>query len=103
MKAMFKFFNDDSEWEIFQNVITIDTVSFAKSKKEKTLLKEIKSIEWSDNTGVRPDFISDEIMIEMFEIDDIVCTKKEKIILKEKQMQEHLELFKVCKRFFLKM
>lgn len=78
MKAMFKFFNDDSEWEIFQNVITIDRVSFAKSKKEKTLLKEIKSIEWSDNTGVRPDFISDEIMIEMFEIDDIVYTKKGK-------------------------
>ncbi|HIB1894439.1 hypothetical protein [Enterococcus faecium] len=78
MKAMFKFFNDDSEWDIFQNVIKIDRISFAKSKKEKALLKEIKSVEWSDNTGVRPDFISDEIMIEMFEIDDIVSTKKGK-------------------------
>lgn len=77
-KAMFKVFNNDSEWELFQNVIKVKRISYAKSKKEKELFEKIKSSNWIDNTGTRPDFISDDLMIEMFEIDDIVTTKKGK-------------------------
>lgn len=75
---MFKLFNDESEWEIFQNVINSSGILYAKSKSDKELLTKIRSMSWEDNTNNRPDFISDEIMIEMFEIDDIVTTKKGK-------------------------
>ncbi|HEY0221646.1 MAG TPA: hypothetical protein VGC17_02465 [Lactovum miscens] len=75
-KAMFKIFNNESEWDIFQNFIKVDRLSYVKSKKELELLKKVKSASWTDNTENRPDFLSDDIMIEMFEIDDIVTTKK---------------------------
>lgn len=78
MKAMFKLFNDDSEWKVFQNVINLPHLLYAKSKNEKEVFEKIRSVNWEDNTEGRPDFISDEIMIEMFEIDDIVTTKKGK-------------------------
>lgn len=64
MKAMFKIFNDDSEWEIFQNVINLPHLKYAKSTSEKELLEKIKSMNWRDNTESRPDFVSDEIMID---------------------------------------
>nr|WP_216691539.1 hypothetical protein [Enterococcus innesii] len=85
---MFKLFNDESEWEIFQNVINSSGILYAKSKSDKELLTKIRSMSWEDNTNNRPDFISDEIMIEMFEIDDIVTTKKGKKIRREKLMLE---------------
>ncbi|MGC6770018.1 hypothetical protein [Enterococcus sp. LJL51] len=75
---MFKMFNNETEWEIFQNVIQSNKPVFVKSKKEKLLLKKIKESEWNDNTSTRPDFIANDLMIEMFEIDDIVTTKKGK-------------------------
>lgn len=75
---MFKLTLDDSEWSIFQNIINYSGSIYAKSKKEKELFASIVNADWSDNTRSRPDFISDEIMLEMFEIDDIVTTKKGK-------------------------
>lgn len=71
-------FNDDSEWDIFQNIINIDSKLFARHKNERELLEKVKSANWSDNTNTRPDFISEDMMIEMFEIDDIITTKKGK-------------------------
>lgn len=69
----------ETEWDIFQNVIHDRELSiFAKSKKERLLFEKLRTSEWTDNTSTRPDFISDELMIEMFEIDDIVTTKKGK-------------------------
>lgn len=79
---MFKTSNAESEWDIFQNVIAPNSVPFfgtrfyTKSKKEYDLFEKITSTSWKDNTAVRPDFISDKIMIEMFEVDDIVTKKK---------------------------
>lgn len=75
---MYKMFADESEWDIFQNVIQFDEEVYSKSKVERELFKKITKSNWIDNTGARPDFLSDEIMIEMFEIDDIVTTKKGK-------------------------
>lgn len=75
---MIKLFNNDTEWEIFQNVIQQNNLIYAKSLKERILFEKIKTTDWSDNTSTRPDFISEELMIEMFEIDDIVTTKKGK-------------------------
>ena len=75
---MFKMFNSDTEWDIFQNVIHCNKQVAVKSKKEKLLMEEIKKANWRDNTSTRPDFISDNLMIEMFEIDDIVTKKKGK-------------------------
>ena len=73
---MFKIFNTESEWEIFQNVIhpnpLFKTKLYTHSKKEKDFFNTITNTEWKDNTAIRPDFISNNIMIEMFEIDDIV-------------------------------
>lgn len=74
--AVFKFFNDETEWDLFKNVIYSKTSIWAKSKEERALFQEINETEWIDNTDTRPDFISDNLMIEMFEIDDIVTTKK---------------------------
>lgn len=42
------------------------------------MFDEITNAKWADNTDTRPDFISENLMIEMFEIDDIVTTKKGK-------------------------
>lgn len=78
MKAMFKVFNNESEWEIFQNVIQIHDLIYADSCEEKRLFKEIQTKKWIDNTDKRPDFISENIMIEMFEVADIVTGKKGK-------------------------
>lgn len=75
---MFKIFSNDSEWDIFQSVIHNGEVVYTKSKKERELIIEISQSNWTDNTNMRPDFISDNIMIEMFEVDDIVIRKKGK-------------------------
>lgn len=71
---MFKQFNDEDEWTIFNNVI--NTECCCKSRKERDLFARITNIEWHDNTRIsRPDFIADDLMIEMFEIDDNVVKK----------------------------
>lgn len=72
---MFKFANDESEWNIFQNVIK--TPACYRSKKECELFEYLIQANWLDNTRIsRPDFISDNVMIEMFELDDIVSKKR---------------------------
>lgn len=78
VKPIFKMFNETSEWDLFQNIIHIKSRILAGHKSEEMLFKEIKEAEWTDNTATRPDFISDNMMIELFEIDDIVTTKKGK-------------------------
>lgn len=75
---MFKLFTD-SEWDLFQNITSDSRDTYCKSKGEKQLFSQIMQADWQDNTSSRPDFISDELMIEMFEIDDIVTTKKGKV------------------------
>ena len=76
---MFKFFNNDSEWDIFQYVVqSPKQIVYGKSFEERKLFEKIRNAKWIDNTNTRPDFISEDIMIEMFEIDDIVTTKKGK-------------------------
>ena len=80
VKPIFKMFNETSEWDLFQNIIHIKSRILAGHKSEEMLFKEIKEAEWTDNTATRPDFISDNMMIELFEIDDIVTTKKGKNI-----------------------
>lgn len=75
---LFKMFSNETEWEIFQNVIQFDGPVWAKYKNERLLFEKIQEANWKDNTITRPDFISDDLMIEMFEIDDIVTTKKGK-------------------------
>lgn len=75
---MFKLFNSETEWDIFQNVIQLPHLTYTKSKKERILFEKIKECNWIDNTSTRPDFVSDNIMIEMFEIDDIVTKKRGK-------------------------
>ena len=74
---MIKIFSNETEWDIFNNVLQTGRV-YAKSQKERKLLDEITKAIWTDNTSTRPDFISDDFMIEMFEIDDIVTSKKGK-------------------------
>lgn len=74
----YKLFSDDSEWDIFQNILATKSAIFAKSNEEKLLFQDLKSTEWTDNTSTRPDFISDKFMIELFEVDDIVSKKKGK-------------------------
>lgn len=80
VNTMFKIFNTESEWEIFQNVIhpnpLFKTKLYTHSKKEKDFFNTIINADWKDNTAIRPDFISNNIMIEMFEIDDIVSKKQ---------------------------
>lgn len=77
-KQIFKMFSETSEWDLFQNIIHEKSKIRASHKSEKILFEEIKKAEWTDNTATRPDFISDNVMIELFEIDDIVTTKKGK-------------------------
>lgn len=86
---MFKFFSNESEWDIFKSVIYSCEAIYTKSKKEQKLADKICNSIWNDNTDTRPDFITNDMMIEMFEVDDIVAKKKEERILKEKQMLEH--------------
>lgn len=74
---MYKLFTD-TEWELFQNIISSSDTTHCKSREEKELFNQVMEANWKDNTSSRPDFISDELMIEMFEIDDIVTTKKGK-------------------------
>lgn len=73
---MFKLFSSETEWDIFQSVIRSNSSVYAKSKKEQNLAKKVSQSDWTDNTDSRPDFITDDIMIEMFEVDDIVTKKK---------------------------
>lgn len=77
---MFKIFNTESEWDIFQNVIhpnpLLKPKFYAYSKEEYDLFDKITKSNWKDNTAIRPDFISNDIMLEMFEIDDIVSKGK---------------------------
>lgn len=74
---MYKLFAD-TEWELFQNIISSIDNTYCKSRKEKELFSQVMEADWRDNTSSRPDFVSDELMIEMFEIDDIVTKKKGK-------------------------
>ena len=78
VKPIFKMFNETSEWDLFQNIIQVKMRILARHKSEKMLFEEIMEAEWTDNTATRPDFISNNVMIELFEIDDIVTTKKGK-------------------------
>jgi len=73
---MIKKFNEETEWELFQTVINTNNKLFARHVKERELLDKIRDADWTDNTNTRPDFISEDLMIEMFEIDDVVTTKK---------------------------
>lgn len=73
---MLKKFNDETEWELFQTIINTNNKLLARHVKERELLDKIRDADWNDNTNIRPDFISGDLMIEMFEIDDIVSTKK---------------------------
>lgn len=73
---LYKLFSNDSEWDIFQNILATKKLIYTKSNDEKLLFEYLKSSSWSDNTSTRPDFISDRFMIELFEVDDIVSTKK---------------------------
>ena len=75
---LYKLFSDTSEWDVFQNILATESDIFAKSNEEKLLFQDLKSTEWTDNTNTRPDFVSDKFMIELFEVDDIVSTKKGK-------------------------
>lgn len=76
---LYKIFSNDSEWDIFNNVLsTNNNLLYAKSKDEQKLFQQLKSSEWIDNTSTRPDFISEQFMIELFEVDDIVSTRKGK-------------------------
>lgn len=74
---MYKLFAD-TEWDLFQNIISSRDTTYCKSRKEKELFSQVMEADWRDNTSSRPDFVSDELMIEMFEIDDIVTKKKGK-------------------------
>lgn len=38
---MFKLINDESGWEIFQNVINSSGILYAKSKSDRELLKKL--------------------------------------------------------------
>ncbi|WP_367006602.1 hypothetical protein ABZ559_12145 [Streptococcus sp. ZY19097] len=73
---MFKFFSNESEWDIFKSVIYSCEAIYTKSKKEQKLADKICNSIWNDNTDTRPDFITNDMMIEMFEVDDIVAKKK---------------------------
>lgn len=73
---LYKLFSDETEWDIFQSILATENMIYAKSKSEKTLFHQLKQEKWSDNTDSRPDFVSEKFMIELFEVDDIVTTKK---------------------------
>ncbi|GFH40272.1 hypothetical protein Hs20B_06700 [Lactococcus insecticola] len=96
MKAMFKVFNDESEWEIFNNFINGNRLTFAKSRAEKSLIEKITSASWQNNTESRPDFISEDLMIEMFEVDDIVTIKKGK---KNPQREANARAYREVEKF----
>lgn len=78
MTNTFKAGNNSSEWDIFQRVLSNDIQWYTRSKYEKILHSKIASAQWFDNTESRPDFVSDDLLIEMFEVDDIVTTRKGK-------------------------
>lgn len=62
---------NESEFHIFQAILDNDLKHWVtNSKTEYTLLNDILNASWDDNTDNRPDFLSGNIMIEMFEVDD---------------------------------
>ena len=73
---LYKLFSDETEWSIFQNILATENMIYTKSKSEKILFHQLKQEKWSDNTDSRPDFVSEKFMVELFEVDDIVTTKK---------------------------
>lgn len=75
-KMLYKLFSYETEWSIFQNIIATEELIYTKSKSEKILFHQLRQERWIDNTDSRPDFVSEKFMIELFEVDDIVTSKK---------------------------